>query len=179
MQGLPANIKVSYLLGGLAPDSNEPMPKAMQENIASYWHKIQAHIPGTSFNFDFWDKCQPRRSTYPACRAVIAAKNQAQKNEYTMISAVQEAYYLHAKNPSNDDTLVTLAETLGLDKERFIADLNSPETQQQLNAEISFSQKIGAQGFPSLILEKEGRYQFVPIDYNDSTVALKFILNSK
>ena len=73
---LPQEIEVKYLLGGLAPDSDEPMPKQMQSDISGYWRRIQQHIPGTKFNFDFWDKCEPRRSTYPSCRAVIAARKQ-------------------------------------------------------------------------------------------------------
>ena len=70
-EGLSDDVEVRYLLGGLAPDSQEPMPKSMQLDIASYWGKIQQHISGTEFNFDFWEKCKPRRSTYPACRAVL------------------------------------------------------------------------------------------------------------
>jgi len=50
------------LAGGLAPDSDEPMPDAQQEQIAATWKKIEAMV-GTKFNHDFWRVCQPRRST--------------------------------------------------------------------------------------------------------------------
>ena len=60
---LPEAVEIKYLLGGLAPDSDEPMPESMQSDIAGYWKIIQQRIPGTQFNFDFWDKCEPRRST--------------------------------------------------------------------------------------------------------------------
>ncbi len=171
---LETNIEVKYILGGLASDTNEPMPKAMQNDISSYWRKIQSHIPNTEFNFDFWGKCQPRRSTFPACRAVISAKSQ--NFEFEMIESIQHAYYLNARNPSNDATLVSLAEELGLDGVKFSSDLNSPETQQKLDEEISFSKEIGVQGFPSMILEKNGMYQYVPLDYNDPSKSLIFIL---
>ena len=175
---LPENIELKYLLGGLAPDSQVPMPTTMQQDIAGYWRKIQQTIPGTKFNFDFWDKCIPKRSTYPACRAVIAARNQDPQVELAMIEAIQKAYYLEAKNPSEDDTLIALAENLGLDKNRFKQDLNANKTQQELEREILFGRKIGAQGFPSLILENEGHYQRIPIDYNHPEVSLALI-NSK
>ena len=42
----------------------------------SNWKRIQEVIPGTKFNYDFWTLCEPKRSTYPSCRAVICAKNQ-------------------------------------------------------------------------------------------------------
>ena len=169
------NIEVKYLLGGLAPDSQEPMPASMQNDIAGYWRKIQQHIPGTEFNFDFWEKCVPRRSTYPACRAVIAARKQKADTEQPMIEAIQRAYYLNAQNPSDDDTLIALAESLGLDGEQFDTDLNSSETQQQLEKEIQFGRQAGAQGFPSMILDNNGNYQYVPLDYNNPESAITFI----
>ena len=174
-QKLPADIHLKYLLGGLAPDSDEPMPPAMQQDIAGYWHNIQQRIPNTKFNFDFWKQCEPRRSTYPACRAVIATKKQRPDLERTIIEAIQKAYYLQAKNPSNDDTLIKLAINLGLDKEKFSKDLNAKSTQDELLKEIQFSQSIGAQGFPSMVLEKEGHYQLVPLDYNNAQTTLDFI----
>lgn len=176
-EGLSDDVEVRYLLGGLAPDSQEPMPKSMQLDIASYWGKIQQHISGTEFNFDFWEKCKPRRSTYPACRAVIAARMQTAELEKPMIEAIQRAYYLEAKNPSDDDTLITIAESLGLDATIFSVDLNAMETQQQLESEIMFARKIGAQGFPSMIIEHQGAFQIIPLDYNNSEPSLKMIAN--
>ncbi len=172
---LADDISIKYLLGGLAPDSDEVMPESMQSDIAGYWRKIQQHIPDTKFNFDFWEKCQPRRSTYPACRAIIAVRKQNAHLERAMIEAVQTAYYLEAKNPSNDDTLVAIAESLGLDATVFLSDLNATETQQQLEKEILFGKQIGAQGFPSMIIEENGQYQYVPLDYNNPTPAVAFI----
>lgn len=179
IKNLPVDIQVKYLLGGLAPDSDELMPESMQADIAGYWHKIQAHIPGTQFNFNFWEECQPRRSTYPACRAVIAARKQSVSTETKMIKAIQNAYYLEAKNPSDDSTLISLAGSLGLDKQLFSSDLNAKKTQLELEQEIAFSQQIGARGFPSLILDigsdAEYKYHYIPLDYNNPETILSFI----
>ena len=172
---LQNEVEIQYLLGGLAPDSNVEMPESMQRDIAGYWKKIQQHIPGTEFNFDFWQKCTPRRSTYPACRAVIAARKQNPEIELAMIEAIQKAYYLNAQNPSNDETLIALAESLKLDKKQFAEDLNSSVTQEQLENEINFGRSIGAQGFPSMILEKDGDYQYVPLNYNDPEATINYI----
>ncbi len=174
-QNLTDNIRVKYLLGGLAPDSDEIMPIAMQQDIAGYWRKIQQHIPNTEFNFDFWQQCEPRRSTYPACRAVIAARKQQVDIELAMIEGIQKAYYLDAQNPSNDDTLISLAVNLGLDKTRFSEDLNAQTTQNDLLEEIQFSRSIGAQGFPSMVLEKNGQAQLIPLNYNEAQATLDFI----
>lgn len=176
---LPEEISIKYLLGGLAPDNDQPMPKSMQLQIRSYWQKIEKHIPGTEFNYDFWSNCQARRSTYPACRAVIAARQQDPKQEKNMIEAIQKAYYLNAQNPSDDSTLLALADSLGLDTEGFGHDINSKETQQQLEKEILMAQRIGAQGFPSMILESDGNTQNVPLDYNHAEGSIEFILEKE
>ena len=85
------------------------MAPQMREYLQQTWRRIQQRIPGSQFNFDFWTSCEPRRSTWPACRAVIAAREQGAENDERMTRAIQEAYYLRARNPSDEAVLVTLA----------------------------------------------------------------------
>ncbi|NWF39727.1 DsbA family protein [Mariprofundus sp. NF] len=172
---LPEQVNVTYLLGGLAPDSKLPMQPELQQQIEKHWRTIQKRVPGTKFNFEFWQRCTPRRSTYPACRAVIAVRAQDALIEDAMLLAIQQAYYLQARNPSDDDVLITCAGSIGLDEKQFASDLNSPETEQQLLHEIALSRSIGAHGFPSLILEKEGCYHPIAVDYRDAARMLNEI----
>jgi len=92
-----------------------------------------------------------------------------------MILSIQEAYYLRAHNPSNDDVLIDLAIHLGLDARQFHRALNASETQKQLTDEIRLSQSIGTQGFPGLILKKEEGLRAIRIDYNDAEIILQQI----
>jgi len=173
---LPESVRVRYLLGGLAPDSDEPMSVATRQEIQGHWKAIQQRVPGTRFNFDFWQICTPRRSTYPACRAVIAAKKQNPAIEDAMILSIQEAYYLQACNPSDDAVLIDLAAHLGLNYEQFHKDLNASETRSELMDEIRLAQRLGAQGFPSLILKKKESLHTIRIDYNDAEMIVQQIL---
>lgn len=172
---LPQHIEIKYLLGGLAADSDQPMSDDLQKTIRQNWERIQKVVPSIEFNFDFWETCQPKRSTYPACRAVIAARCQGHQFEEAMILAIQQAYYLNAKNPSDDKVLYSLAETLKLDLKQFQAELNSQKTQRQLEKEIANSRTIGAQGFPSLIWLGYGNYCSIEIDYNNADLVLEAI----
>ena len=115
------------------------------------------------------------RSTYPACRAVIAAKNQGNKFELPMINITQEAYYLQARNPSNDETLIKLGISIGLDERQFTKDLNSNATQTKLDDDIKLYKSLGAKGFPSLVLENNGAKKLITIDYNNPEFILKQI----
>ncbi|WP_343815451.1 DsbA family protein [Colwellia asteriadis] len=175
---LPSEINVEYVAGGLAPDSDEAMPIALQQSIQSHWHTIQAKL-GTEFNFDFWQKNTPRRSTYNACRAVIAAKNQGLEKE--MLAAIQQGYYLRALNPSDKSTLITLAQELAkqnpmMNTAQFSADLSSAATQTELMRQIELARTLTHRGFPSLVLEYQGKQHFIAHDYQDNAITLKQIM---
>lgn len=170
---LPRWLTLSQLLGGLAVDTKDPMPIAMQHKIRTIWQTIEKQVPGTQFNYDFWSQCRPRRSTYMACRAVIAASRQNPDIENQMIFAIQQAYYLQAQNPSEQPVLVALAQALKLNHEQFASDLNARETQVKLQNQISLGRKLGAKGFPSLILNHLGRVHEIEFDYNIPEVALR------
>ena len=40
---------------------------------------------------------------------------------------------------------------------------------------MQLARSIGAQGFPSLILEKDGQYELIPVDYNKAQPVLNTI----
>jgi putative protein-disulfide isomerase len=176
---LPNDIKLQTILGGLAPDSDVPMPVDTRIFLQKTWKNIESVIPGTQFNHDFWSLCEPRRSTYPACRAVIAACAINPELEFEMISAIQKAYYLDAKNPSDTSVLIELAESIGIDKEAFADALKSDAVQQLLEQNIQafreFSASLGVSGFPSLVMKTDKGFTVIPIDYNDPNVSLAAI----
>lgn len=175
LESLPQEIEVQRLLGGLAPDSDIAMPESMQEQIKSNWLRIEDTISGVKFNFDFWTETIPRRSTYPACRAVIAARQQGEQYDISMTQEIQKAYYQEARNPSDNSTLIELANNLGLSIDSFKKDLVSEQTQEKLMEEISIARELYAESYPNLVLKTGGSIQSIPINYNDSNVMLNAI----
>ena len=171
-QVLPEDVQQVNVVGGLAPDSDEPMPLEQQKLIAGYWQRIAEEL-GTKFNFDFWTNCAPRRSTYPACRAVLAAA--AQDAEEAMINAIQHAYYLRAMNPSDASTLIALAKDIGLDTQRFTDDLASGDIQRELERHFALRRSIDVYSFPSLVLQIGQESYPVPLDYQDHQISAEFI----
>lgn len=162
---LPDSVGVRYVAGGLAPDSQLPMPEEMQLKLQMIWQQIHRQL-GTEFNFAFWSECKPRRSTYPSCRAVIAAGLQGRLEG--MITAIQRAYYLRAMNPSDDETLITLARELGLDVARFREDLNGERVEKRFREQRELTAQLPIQGFPSLVLEVEGAVIPLALNYQDA-----------
>ncbi len=170
-QQLSATVNIVYIVGGLAADSDLPMAMAMQQALTATWQRIQQQIPGIEFNYDFWrhnSKTQPRRSTYPSCRAVLAAKIQDPELEKAMILSIQQAYFLHTKNPSNIDILTDIATSIGLKPEQFRQDMASQTVEMQLQEQLQLAHRLSVQGFPSLVLSKGDRLHAIPLDYNNS-----------
>ena len=172
IENLPSNIKVVYVQGGLAPISNETMSNDMQNMLQGVWKQIHNSV-GTEFNFDFWRKCTPRRSTYLSCQAAIAAR--VQGKEYEMISAIQQQYYLNAKNPSNRDTLEEAAKMIEIDTKKFCKDLESDKIMLKLQEDFKIKDKIKVNSFPSLIFKYKNNYFPIKIEYNHYESMLEHI----
>ncbi len=177
-QQLPAHVSVVNILGGLAPDTDVPMPEELQQQIQSHWRSIEQQL-GAVFNFDFWDQNQPRRATYPACRAVLAASQQGCEEQ--MIDAIQRAYYLRALNPSDDGVLLRLAfelysQELDIDLDQFSRDLVSADTQCELDRQVALGRQWGVNGFPVLVLEVDGQRHSLKRHYKNSDASLQEIL---
>jgi len=179
-QKLPHSIKVEYVAGGLAPDSESPMPLSQQQMIQNHWRSIERKL-GTRFNYDFWTENTPRRSTYNACRAAIAAHNQ--DCQEVMVDAIQRGYYLRAQNPSDLSVLINLAGELeeqyagNFDCGQFIVDINSAETERELIRQISLANALTQRGFPSLVLKQGGKLQQINVDYSDEQQTLADIIS--
>jgi len=164
---LSGEVEVVYLLGGLAPDTTAPMPLTVQQSIQQAWQRIERTIPGIRFNWEFWSRNRPIRSTYPACRAVIAAKRQSVDADLKMIRAIQDAYYQKAKNPALLEILVECAEVIGLDANTFKADLVSTDVENELQLQIQLSRSMGVDSYPSLRLMRSEAIYPIAIDYRN------------
>jgi len=166
------DLSINTMLGGLAADSDTPMPQQMQTMLQGTWERIANQL-GTEFNFDFWTQCQPRRSTYPACRACLVARDHNLESD--MMSAIQEAYYLNAQNPSDVETLSNCAEHIGLNPTEFTKAMQHTKEQGLLEKEINSARNLGLNSFPSLVVLKGDKLVHIPLDYQDMTSMLNSI----
>ena len=171
---IPESVAVIDLMGGLAPDNEAPMDSAMQTYVQDAWGAVNART-GAEFNFEFWDKCEPKRSTYPACRAVIAAGEQASGARSLMYDAIQRAYFLEARNPSDAEALECVAGEIGLDRKQFTEDLGSDHINRIFQLELESVAKLGVSGFPTMVVKRESpgepaRYDLLTAGFSDIDV---------
>lgn len=159
---LRADVDFRLVLGGLAPDDEEPMDEEMRGYIRDAWKAVEART-GVSFNWDYWERNRPRRSTWPACRAVLLAEDKQDR----MFAAIQNAYYRDARDPSDLSVLVELADELGLDADEFRVALGSAPSQARLEQHFALRRKLGAKSFPSLGFEHGGECRLLSSGWID------------
>jgi putative protein-disulfide isomerase len=161
------------IMGGLAKDSEEPMPQQTRDYIQNAWRSVEAET-GASFNWDFWEKCSPRRSTYPSCRAVLSAAKQFDEAGPEMFRAIQKGYYQEARNPSEIDTLVAIASEIAspIHVDRFASDLVSQQIDDRLHEDFGVRSRLGVREFPSMILERDGEQVTIVRGYAVEETAL-------
>jgi len=172
---LPKNIEFIRLLGGLAVESDAPMPEKTKQYVVDNWRRIQQQLPETKFNYDFWTMCKPRRSTYPACRAVIAARRQGLKYDEIMTHAIQQAYYLQARNPSDNETLIELAHEIGLDTKKFNQDFQDKDVNKELIQELNLARSLQLNSFPGFLLSNGECEVHINPDYQQADIILEKI----
>ena len=68
-----------------------------------------------------------------------------------MVYAIQKAYYLDAKNPSDATVLCDCAESIGLEREAFSQALGSVEVDQAFKKNLHLARIMGIQGFPAVL----------------------------
>ncbi len=166
---------MTCVLGGLAPDTNEPMPETMRAMIRQTWQKIERRVPGVHFNYDFWTNNTPVRATYPACRAILAARKQRAAAETEMRRAIQKAYYQKALNPSRPEILTQCACEIGLDAVLFAADLISTDVEAALENELRMASTMCVFSFPSLRFQYRDKLYSISIEYSDDEKMLNEI----
>jgi putative protein-disulfide isomerase len=151
------------------------MDEKTKQYVIDNWRRIQQQLPETKFNYDFWTTCQPQRSTYPACRAVIAARKQGLQYDEIMTLAIQQAYYLQARNPSNNATLIELAQEIGLDANQFKQDLFGDEAEQELLYELNTATSLHLDSIPSFLFTDGERGFHINPDYQQADIILEKI----
>jgi putative protein-disulfide isomerase len=96
----------------------------------------------------------------PPIAAVLAAERLAGRG-LDMLSRLQTAHYVEGRRIADTSVLVEQAAAIGLDAAAFAAALDEIEgagVQAHIAESRSLMQRVGASGFPTFVLERDGRF---------------------
>lgn len=151
--------------GGLFPSG--PLPQAVRNHIRVADARI-AELSGQEFGSAYLDRLladpQADFGSRPAIAAILAAEALDPAAALPMLQALQRAHYRRGAYVGDLEVQAELASSLGLDRSGFEA-ARVAVLQGAVDAHIAESRQRmaawGLQGFPSFVLEHEGREQIV------------------
>jgi putative protein-disulfide isomerase len=169
MQGLP-ELPVDVVVGGLRPYSTQPLDNGLKNTLLSHWQQV-AEKTGLPFKDDALTREGFIYNTEPACRAVVAARKTAPAAALPVLHAIQHAFYAEGMDVTRIEVLSAIGAAiltkLGVptDSAQFESVLTSEETILATHDDFATTQKWGVNGFPTLVLEREGRLDLVAAGY--------------
>jgi putative protein-disulfide isomerase len=98
----------------------------------------------------------------PVISAVLAAQALAPDKALTMLRAIQHAHYERGQHVVRDETLREIAAEIGLDAAAFAEARNAAPVDQHIAQSQELMNNVGAQGFPTFVLQVGNDWFAVP-----------------
>ena len=149
-------IAIQLLVGGLRPGNTERFDEHKRNYILGHWHAVHERT-GQPFNFSFQMGSDFVYNTEPASRAIVVVKRLAPGHEIPFCQRVQEAFYVHNANVTQEAVLADLALDQGIDRSQFLDSFRSRDLMKEVWEEFDYSRQLGVTGFPALLAQHEGK----------------------
>jgi len=157
-------LKVALILGGLRPGTREAMTPQQRDEILHHWQQV-AQMTGQAFRFE---GALPEGFVYdtePASRAVVAMAELDPESVFPLFKAIQAAFYAEGRDVTRLDVLAELAAGSGGERPAFLAAFASDAVRDKTLAHFGMARRLGVRGFPTLVLQRGERHQFLSNGY--------------
>lgn len=148
-----SRLATEMMLGGLYPNGTEPLTDVERYDLLHDWRQVHER---TEQPFDF-EHAMPAGfscSSEPPSRAVLAAISLNDAKGFSMMKAVQSAFYAGALDVSDKEILAELAVGLGLNRKKFLLAFESDEVRSATQAQFIKTRQMGVRGLPALVLQQ-------------------------
>jgi predicted DsbA family dithiol-disulfide isomerase len=149
--------RLRHVLSGRLATLN--LVKKKYDNIAHVWERT-ASRSGMSCDGSVWFE-NPISTPYAASIAIKAAELQGRKAGIKFLRKLQEVLFLEKQNVSDEEVLISCAESVGLDVDEFKKDLHSPSAAKAFQCDLKITSEMDVHEIPSLVffndnIEEEG-----------------------
>lgn len=153
---LAGRVDFDLMLGGINVEAVTPLNDALLPRFQGIWQRV-SEMTGQTFGMRF-----PAGGTFvynslPVCRALLAVRGLTQRPPFAYLHALQEAFFLHARDTTNADGLTALAVVSeGVSPAAFRTAYGTPALADQLEAEMRVARGYGTAALPSVLVEAGG-----------------------
>jgi predicted DsbA family dithiol-disulfide isomerase len=142
------SVEVEYRMGGLLPDwSYNSGGISKPSDVAHHWDEVSQRYD-MPIDGDVWLE-DPLDSSYPPSIAFKAAQLQDTAKAVLFLREIREMVFLHKKNITKWEHLVTAAQKVGLDVDQFQIDYTG-KAQALFQEDLAAGQQLGVRGFPTM-----------------------------
>ena len=147
--------RLSLVLGGLRPGTNEVMHTAAKEIIRHHWEDV-AQTTGQPFTYAFFERDDFVYDTEPACRAAVTVRRLVPMKAFAYLDALHRAFYVDNRDVADGAVLADVADATGIDAAAFTEVFDSDAARAETEADFRMSRELGIGGFPTMVL-RDGR----------------------
>ena len=163
-----SQMDIELITGGLRPYFKKPINE-MKDFLSHHWEDVNK-ASQQPFNYDILDQSDIIYDTEPACRAVVVVRHMDREKEFEFFKLIQEAFYYKNKNLTIAENYFPILDNLGLEKETFRKHFYSDEYKELVKEDFKRASALGVQGFPSLLLEYEGKLTILTRGYTSAEI---------
>lgn len=169
-------LPIRLVMGGLRPETTEPMPEPARRGLVRHWQEISA-ISGVPFDGGWAERDDLVYDTHPAARAVVLSRRTSTDAGLDFLAAAHSAFYAEGRDVTKADVLGDIAAGQGFDRGAFLAALADEAVDQETWRDYVIAQRAGATGFPTLIVgpNADGSYALVTRGYNGADLVIPSI----
>lgn len=156
-------LRLEYVMGGLAADFSNFHDPANEgdwtEEVVPHWLSASDRH-GMPVDVSVWEETPPT-SSYPANLAYEAAALQDRTLAHEYLRRLREAAAAVVRPLDREDELVDLAESVGLDANRFRVALDDGSAQEAFDADLRLKREHGVTALPTFLVEVDGETELL------------------
>lgn len=152
--------------GGMMAGANRQKVSAQLRDFVMPHDRKIAEYTGQPFGQDYFEGLLRDNSAVfdsePPIIAILAAQQLAGQG-LEMLARLQQAHYVQGRRIADQTVLQSVAVELGLALPAFIAASTQIDSESHMRTSRALLASVGGQGYPTLVLEREGQLQVVDI----------------
>ena len=141
-------------MGGLLEDWNGFSDASNGINspsdVAGHWREVGEHSR-MPIDGSLWFN-NPVKSSFIPSRVFKVIQQIDENLALVFLRKAREAIFAFDKNIAEDEVLIEIINTLGLDGEKIVNESMLPKSQQLLEEDFAFAAQLGVRGFPTIIM---------------------------
>lgn len=166
VQAAQAVLPVIAHAGGMMSGANRQRVSSQLRNYVMPHDRRIAEYTGQPFGEAYFegllrDDTAIFDSTPPI--AAVMAAEAVDGRGLELLGRLQTAHYVEGRRIADESVLLELARHMGYAGEAFLAAFQSVDTEQHIKASRALLAQLGAQGFPTFALERDGQFTLVDI----------------